>query len=423
MLGWEVRERRMRRARRSARRRAGLSVALALLLHLFVLPLFVGIFDFEGRSSRDAPPVEMVRVPAAAWDAALAQAERAAGRDPLDPTPRRPPSDLPQPERQVEKREEAKKEPEKAPGQVVEVAPGNGEEDPSARFASERANRVKRETIARDRRAGEPVTLPRRTTNERPVEIQGDETEGGEGKMALAWGETSGDPGDGSSAGRTRVEIPRQQRRDGIDLPEDRPGDGALARRSAADEIVGNSNRLRIEIGRGEEEGDGDGAGASGGGGLAGGLRLFPSGAALDRIVGGPAPDHVEGVEEGVETFLNTREWKYASFFNRVKSSVARNWDPLAVLRVRDPTGNVYAWRERVTVLSIVLREDGSIADMWVEQSSGVDFLDREAMAAFERAQPFPHPPSGMMDESGRIHFHFGFHVGQQQPLRFYRRY
>lgn len=403
MVDLELRERRVERARRRVQRRFSIALLVAVLGHLLFLPLFTSIFDFEPAEPGAAAPVEMVRIPAADWDAALAEAQRAAGES--SDTQRSQDAS----ERKPSKPEPEKEEPVKAPGQVVEVAPGNDEESPDARFAAESSNRVEQETIARNRRAGEPVTMPRQTVRESPPEEAPESpSEGSEGE-ALALGEAGESSSEEGSQGGTRIEIPSQARRDGLALPESRPGDGSIPHQPGSDEVIGNADRLRIELGRGEGEGDGEGMGETLAGG--GSLLLFPSGAVVDRIVGGPAPDHVEGVEEGVETFLNTREWKYASFFNRVKSSVARTWNPIAVLRVRDPTGNVYAWKDRETRLTVVLREDGSIADIWVERSSGVDFLDQEAMFAFERAQPFPHPPRALADERGLIKFSFGFYL------------
>ena len=59
----------------------------------------------------------------------------------------------------------------------------------------------------------------------------------------------------------------------------------------------------------------------------------------------------------------------------------------------RDPTGTMYGGRDRVTVLSVTLDREGNLEDVVVERSSGLDFLDIEAVKAFEKAQPFPHPP------------------------------
>jgi TonB family protein len=45
-----------------------------------------------------------------------------------------------------------------------------------------------------------------------------------------------------------------------------------------------------------------------------------------------------------------------------------------------------------------------------VTRSSGVEFLDKEACEAFQRAQPFPNPPKQLIKD-GEISFAFGFHV------------
>ena len=56
------------------------------------------------------------------------------------------------------------------------------------------------------------------------------------------------------------------------------------------------------------------------------------------------------------------------------------------------------------------LDDEGNLQNVDVKESSGIDFLDREAMSAFRRAQPFPNPPRGLVEE-GQIEFPFGFHV------------
>ena len=42
-------------------------------------------------------------------------------------------------------------------------------------------------------------------------------------------------------------------------------------------------------------------------------------------------------------------------------------------------------------------------------QSSGVDFLDDEAIDAFKKAAPFPNPPKDLVESDGQIHFNFAF--------------
>jgi TonB family protein len=157
---------------------------------------------------------------------------------------------------------------------------------------------------------------------------------------------------------------------------------------------------------------------APAGGGEAGGgaseprpPNLRPSEDLLERAVGGGSVDHLEDAESGDFTALNSRKWKYATFFNRLKRQVAQNWHPDQVYLRRDPTGNVYGTRDRLTVLQVSLKPNGSVAKIFVSKKSGVDFLDDEAVRAFQEAQPFPNPPGGLVDtRSNLITFSFGFH-------------
>src|SRR5690606_23807551 len=95
----------------------------------------------------------------------------------------------------------------------------------------------------------------------------------------------------------------------------------------------------------------------------------------------------------------------------RVKQGVSWAWEPGEKLRRRDPTGAVYGGKDRVTVLSVTLDSEGNLQDVDVTRSSGLDFLDEEAVAAFQKAQPFPRPPPGMMSE-GRAALGCGVYRG-----------
>ncbi len=142
----------------------------------------------------------------------------------------------------------------------------------------------------------------------------------------------------------------------------------------------------------------------------------------LARIAGGPAPDRLDGVEEGEGTYLNTRSWKYATYFNRIKQAVASAWDPVSPLEARDPDRTMFGYRDRFTLLGVTLDGGGHVKNLVVEQTSGVDFLDRAAVAAFESAQPFVNPPRGIVDGTGEIKFSFGFFVDMGRAgLRLYR--
>ncbi len=138
--------------------------------------------------------------------------------------------------------------------------------------------------------------------------------------------------------------------------------------------------------------------------------NLLPSKELLRRVVGGGSVDKLDGVKSGKITALNARKWKFASFFNRLKRQVAQNWHPGQVYQRRDPQGNVYGTKDRITVLRVELHKDGSIKDLIVQKASGVGFLDDEAARAFRAAGPFPNPPPGLLGNKKLITFSFGFY-------------
>jgi TonB family protein len=131
----------------------------------------------------------------------------------------------------------------------------------------------------------------------------------------------------------------------------------------------------------------------------------------LERAIGKGAGsmDYLKDVDDGESTALNAKKWKHAPFFNRVKRSVQNEWHPDVVYMRHDPSGNVYGVKDRVTVLRIHLQPDGKLAAWTLLQSSGVDFLDDEAIDAFRKAAPFPNPPRDLVETDGQIHFNFAF--------------
>jgi TonB family protein len=146
-----------------------------------------------------------------------------------------------------------------------------------------------------------------------------------------------------------------------------------------------------------------------GGGAQPGGVAaLMPSEQQLARAIGGGSQDALKDIDDGEETALNSKRWRFASFFNRVKRQVADHWHPEEAYRRRDPTGSVYGSKNRLTILRVQLKPDGTLANVALEQPSGVEFLDDEAIEAFKQAQPFPNPPRQLVDQ-GVINFRFGF--------------
>jgi TonB family protein len=109
------------------------------------------------------------------------------------------------------------------------------------------------------------------------------------------------------------------------------------------------------------------------------------------------------------ESALNAMPYRYIGFFERVKDAVRREWDPNAAYGPRDPTGAAFGYKDRMTVLKVVLDRRGKLLDAVVVSSCGLGFLDDEAKRAMWAASPYANPPEGLVGDDGRIKFEFGF--------------
>ncbi|MBK7860497.1 MAG: TonB family protein [Archangiaceae bacterium] len=320
--------------------------------------------------------------------------------------PRQQQDDKNQTAQRERKKEEKKPDPEKDPkGQVVAVSPGNDQVDPNAKYVSETSNKVQKESRAKETSAFYRNAMPKRTSPN-PQE--------GNGADSVDKAQVSGNNGIGQDDRPLRegkqqqmIEVPDVKKRSEIAMRNTSPSkNGAdVSNRTETEAVQGNSDRLKIQPGA-QGGGEDQSEGRTGTPGVA---NLLPSPAVLDKITGAAANDHLEDVDEGEGTYLNTKEWKFASFFNRVKQSVSQQWNPGQQLRLRDPTGNIYGGRDRYTVLAVTLNNNGNVREIYVEKSCGLDFLDLEAIQAFERSQPFPNPPPGLVQADSSVRFQFGF--------------
>jgi len=362
--------------------------ALGLSIGLNLLVLRLVQVDWVGFAAAKEPvrPVALAPLSAESWAANRRITDGSRVAPPQAALPLPPPVAAPAPP------------PPKMPGQVVDVAPSPNDKPPAnTRFVAESNNTVEKETISRFRRAGYERAAP--TPSQKEAAPPAESPHRGQLAKAEASTGTGGDarrPGaPGPAAPLSRAPQPAREQvalqdPEGLKPPEppreSRPGS------------------LERAAGAGGEGGEGAPHAGTGGQPI-----LRPTAAFYDKLQGGPAPDHVEGVDVGDATFLNTREWKYASFFNRVKQAVSEHWDPTSAVRSRDPSGEKFFYKDRTTLLAVTLNDQGTLTDVRVARSSGLDFLDQTAVDAFQKAQPFPNPPQGLVDGRGEISFQFGF--------------
>ncbi len=289
--------------------------------------------------------------------------------------------------------------------QVVEIAKPNVEVAPDdARFLSEYDNKVDKQQVARGTSHEEIVA------KSRPAELEVKDNP----REATATPREPDLPGTNADAPRAPGLM--RMRAPGEEHPAQAPqeahqkgmlgglvgplGDGTRARRG--DGLISSEERRVSDQPRGE---------GGGGGGAPLVPNLRPSEDVLERAAGGGNVDALDDVEEGEETALNSKQWVFASFFNRMKRRVHQNWNPGPIWLRHDPTGQVYGFKTRVTRVRVTLDPAGELTRIVVTRTSGVDLLDEEAVRAFRAAQPFPNPPGGLVDATGAITFEFGFRL------------
>jgi hypothetical protein len=377
-----------------ARRRKRASIirwaALALLIHGEILGVAILILYFWAPRQADLD---------AKRRAAAAVGDRINVSTVDDDTARKILADL---ERQEEKSKQAeiKKEEEsvKAPGQVVDLPKPRDERRPDqARFAAEYDSWVEKETKrygkfdpnSQQRRQGEVEPDKR---NSQPLTPNPAEFPASPGPLAMRTpAEMKRD-----SLARSRLgESSDDDQQAGSEEQMQSDPDGAFAR-------SGGGGRRRAHRTPDEESPTSDGR--------PGAFGLTPTQEQIARAVGSGTQDHLADIDEGGETALNAKKWVFATFFNRVKERVREHWKPAEEYQRRDPTGKIYGSEDRYTLLQVSLKADGSLANVSVAHTCGLDFLDDTAVTAFREAQPFINPPRKLIDAGkGTISFGFGF--------------
>lgn len=122
--------------------------------------------------------------------------------------------------------------------------------------------------------------------------------------------------------------------------------------------------------------------------------------------------DHLDGVSEDLITKLNTKEYKYYGFYNRIKMQLNQWWQPKVrekVTRMVRQGRTIASDTNKVTRLIIVLNDTGNLVKVQVLGESGVRDLDEAAVEAFRQAAPFPNPPKGIIDNDGTVKIRWDF--------------
>ena len=109
---------------------------------------------------------------------------------------------------------------------------------------------------------------------------------------------------------------------------------------------------------------------------------------------------------------MNTREFTYFSYYQKIKAQISRHWEA----RIKEKIGKLIhqgrapaSRRESVTRLFIHIGRGGELVAVRVLGVSGTDELDQAAIEAFREATPFPPPPPGIADSKGIVKIKWDF--------------
>ena len=131
-----------------------------------------------------------------------------------------------------------------------------------------------------------------------------------------------------------------------------------------------------------------------------------------DVASGSQTDDYLKDVDQGLETLLNAREFKYYTYYNRIRRQLTQHWEPKvrSKLSAMFKQGRTIASdTDRVTKLIVVLDKGGNLVKVQVLKESGVSDLDDAATEAFRSAAPFPNPPGGIIEPDGTVKIRWDF--------------
>jgi len=121
---------------------------------------------------------------------------------------------------------------------------------------------------------------------------------------------------------------------------------------------------------------------------------------------------YMQGMKEGESSALNTKEFVFFSYFDRVRKQLDQAWQPI----IRENIAHIYKVGRRiasntdyVTKTLVTLNTKGEIVKVQMLEESGTHDLDQAAVDALNKAGPYPNPPKGLVDTQGLVQIRWDF--------------
>jgi protein TonB len=117
--------------------------------------------------------------------------------------------------------------------------------------------------------------------------------------------------------------------------------------------------------------------------------------------------NYLKNINDGDSNNLNTAEFKFFGYFQRIKKQVEAFW----TIRLRDLAAfKKISTAEFKTFLIVILDSQGKINSLSIYGPSGLLELDKIALDSFVMAGSFPNPPKELI-KNGQVRLEWGFIV------------
>ena len=122
--------------------------------------------------------------------------------------------------------------------------------------------------------------------------------------------------------------------------------------------------------------------------------------------------DYVNGYKESDRTALNTKEFIFYGYYQRIRARLDAAWVPILrakLVKYYYGGRHLASEMEHKTKVLVVLNTKGEVTSVKVLSESGTQDLDDAAISAFNEAGPFPNPPHGIVTSTGIIEIPWEF--------------
>jgi len=121
---------------------------------------------------------------------------------------------------------------------------------------------------------------------------------------------------------------------------------------------------------------------------------------------------YISGMKEGEVSALNTKEFVFYSYFERVRQQLDQAWQPILranVQRLLKAGRHLASNADYTTRTLVTLNQKGEILRVQLLEESGTFDLDQAAVDALNKAGPYPNPPKGLIDSTGTVQIRWDF--------------